>query len=452
VNVVDAAQRVLLTEMVPPTVFVHERGDVVVVHGRTGMFLEPAQGAQARPNIFNMAREGLQISLSRCLREAAASSDEVVVRGVEVRTNGTRVAFDLRAQRLARPEALRGVIRLSFENTRPVPPDATETALVVDPGASERMVDLERELLSSKESHQDTIEQLETANEELQSANEELQSTNEELQSANEELETSKEEMQSLNEELQTVNAELQAKLEDISRANNDMKNLLNGTEIATVFVDHELRIKRFTERAKQVIRLIESDIGRPIGDLASTLRYDRLIEDAQDVLRTLVVKETEVRSDSGETYLTRILPYRTTDNVIEGLVFTFVDITKLKAVQAEQDRLVDVLQRSPVGVFGQDRDLRITWTADAVFGRPSDTLLGKTDADLLEPADAEALTAVKRGVLEQGVPARQRTTLAVDGRHHTYDLYLEPQRDDAGRVVGLSCVAVDLTTEEVTA
>ena len=197
------------------------------------------------------------------------------------------------------------------------------------------MVELEHELQYVKETLQSTVEELETSNEELKSTNEELQSTNEELQSANEELETSKEEMQSLNEELQTVNAQLQAKVDDLARTSDDMQNLLNSTEIATIFLDQDLRIKRFTPEATKLVKLIPSDTGRPIADLASNLRYDELQADAAEVLRTLVFKEKEVQTKDGEWRQVRILPYRTTDNVIDGLVMTFVNINRSK--QAEQ-------------------------------------------------------------------------------------------------------------------
>lgn len=340
----QAAARMLLKDLVPPTVVLQERGDVVYVHGHTGQFLEPSPGSPARANIFNMARGGLQISLAAAIRRAASSDDEVMHRAARVKNDGNTTLVDLRVVRVRNPETLRGLLRVTFENARPEDesnaPSSPSSAPDGD-GSPLRIRELERELQHTKESHQSTIEQLETANEELKSTNEELQSTNEELQSANEELETSKEEMQSLNEELQTVNLELQRKVDELSRANNDMKNLLNGTDIATVFLDNELAIKRYTDQAKNVIRLIPSDVGRPIGDLASSLHYADLVHDAKEVLRTLVFKEAEIHADNERCYLMRIMPYRTTDNVIDGLVLTFIDITKFKALQREQERLL---------------------------------------------------------------------------------------------------------------
>jgi len=200
-----------------------------------------------------------------------------------------------------------------------------------------------RELQATKESLQTTIEELETSNEELKSTNEELQSTNEELQSTNEELETSKEEMQSLNEELSTVNAELQSKLDELSRSNDDMQNLLNSIDIATIFLDSQFKIARYTEQAKRIVSMIPTDVGRPLADLVSNLAYSRLISDCQEVLRTLVFKQTEVQAADGHWYLLRIMPYRTGENIIKGVVLTFVDINPVKQAQRRLDRMSKV-------------------------------------------------------------------------------------------------------------
>jgi two-component system CheB/CheR fusion protein len=196
--------------------------------------------------------------------------------------------------------------------------------------------ELERELLRAREEVQAGREEMQTSQEELKSMNEELQSTNEELQSTNEELMTSKEEMQSLNEELQTVNAELQAKLDELSGANNDMKNLLNSTDIATVFLDNDLQVRRFTLQAKTIIKFIPSDVGRPITDLASDLLYPTLVADAHEVLRTLVFSERAISTKDGRWFTVRVMPYRTMDNCIDGVVITFADITASKKVEAE--------------------------------------------------------------------------------------------------------------------
>jgi two-component system, chemotaxis family, CheB/CheR fusion protein len=242
-----------------------------------------------------------------------------------------------------------------------------------------RIAALKQELRAKEEYLQTANEELETSNEELKSSNEEMQSINEELQSTNEELETSKEELQSINEELATVNAELQTKVVDLSRANNDLNNLLAGTGIATIFVDHQLRILRFTPTVTKVISLIVSDVGRPVDQIVSNLvAYDRLVSDIQAVLDTLEPKEVEVQTRTSEWYMLRIRPYRTLENVIEGAVVTFVDITEMKRAEEtlreakNLQRLAVVLHDAYDAIVVQDLEGRIlAWNpaAERMYG-----------------------------------------------------------------------------------
>jgi len=221
---------------------------------------------------------------------------------------------------------------------QPAPPQGKKAA-GRSPGASvanARLSELERELQQTREEVQVIREEMQTSQEELKSTNEELQSTNEELQSTNEELTTSKEEMQSLNEELQTVNAELQSKVDELSRANNDMKNLLNSTDLACVFLDHDLNVRRFTTQATKLFKLIPGDVGRPLSDITSDLAYPDLAQDVAEVIRTLVFSEKQVATQDGRWFLARIMPYRTLDNVIDGVVMTFADITAAKELEAK--------------------------------------------------------------------------------------------------------------------
>jgi len=334
-SIPNLIQQLLVTRYAPAAVIVNARGEVVYIHGHTGAYLEPAPGP-APQHLVEMAREGLAQDLATALHQAASQEDEVVRHDVRVKANGGVILVNVTIKRITEPEVLDGLLLVTFDTVRTDKTAAQKgtparAAAPLKKGESE----LRRELEVTKQRLQGTIEELQTSNEEQKSTNEELQSTNEELQSTNEELETTKEELESLNEELVTVNSELQEKLETLEEVNDDLQNLLNSTEIATIFLDSELRIKQFTTEAKRVSSLIAIDVGRPLSDIASKLTYDRLLEDAQDVLQTLVIKEREVQGTDGTWFFMRILPYRTAKNIIDGLVLTFQDITKNK--QAEQ-------------------------------------------------------------------------------------------------------------------
>jgi len=304
------------------------------VHGDTGKYLRPAPG-QASLNVIEMAREGLQLKLRTALHNAATKKTQVVYKNLSVKMNGGIQGVNLTVKPLTELEATPGLLIVSFREAEPQPQGKTTRAKrTARSGLSKRVEELEQELVYTKENLQATIEELQAANEELKSTNEELQSTNEELQSTNEELETSKEELQSLNEELITVNAELQAKIEQLAGMQNDMKNLLDNTNIGTIFLDENLVIKWFTREAATVFRLVATDTGRPLSDIKSNIEGEDLIAEARAVLDSLVPREKQVQTTGNEWCLVRIVPYRTLDNVIEGVVLTFTDITGLKKIE----------------------------------------------------------------------------------------------------------------------
>jgi len=278
---------------------------------------------------------GLRIELSAALRAAGSSAANVTKKRVSVKTNGDRQLIDLHVCLLKRPSELAGHLLVVFEDIESESMNETGDHVNKDDSslASTRIAELERELQTSRESHQATIEELESSNEELKSTNEEIQSANEELQSTNEELESSREELQSLNEELQTVNAELQSKVDELSAAHDDMRNLLNSTEIANIFVDNNMRVRRFTPEATMIVNLIQTDIGRPLQHVAGNLKYDNMIRDLEKVLHYLTPVETEVQTNDGKWFNMRIIPYRTRDNRIDGAVMTFTSIDDQKKV-----------------------------------------------------------------------------------------------------------------------
>jgi two-component system CheB/CheR fusion protein len=335
-NFAELTKRALLQSYAPPSVVTDEQGNLLYVHGDTGRYLRPAPG-QASLNVIDMAREGLQLALRTAIHSAAAQKTPVVWKDLPVKTNGGIHGIDLTVRPLTKPEATQGLLIISFQEVEPQAQEKPARAKrIARSGPSQRLAELEQELSYTKENLQATIEEMQAANEELKSANEEFQSMNEELQSTNEELETSKEELQSLNEELVTVNAELQAKIEQLNGMQNDMKNLLDNMNIGTIFLDEHLAIKRFTRQAARVYRLVASDVGRPLGDIKSNIGGEDLMAEAQAVLEALAPREKEVRTTDQAWYLVRIVLYRTLDNVVEGVVLTFTDITDLKKIEED--------------------------------------------------------------------------------------------------------------------
>ena len=310
-NLQSLAEQVLLQQYAPPAVLVSDKGDILYVSGRTGAYLEPAAG-KANWNVFAMAREGLRFELSSAFQRASRSKSPVTVSGAKVAAGGETQAVDITVQVLEKPEALRGLALIVFKDVPPPPGRSAPKRARAGAAGGARIAELEKELQHCRDELQSTREEMQTSLEELKSTNEELQSTNEELQSTNEELTTSREEMQSLNEELQTVNAEQQSRLDEFQRLSNDMKNLLDSTEIVTVFLDGELRVRRFTSGANKIFKLIPGDVGRPLTDVTSVLLYPEMAEDAREVLRTLVFSEKSVATSDGRWFSVRIMPYRT--------------------------------------------------------------------------------------------------------------------------------------------
>ena len=344
-NLQSQAEQLLLQRYSPAAVLVNDKGDILFTNGRTGKYLEPAAG-KANWNLFAMARQGLRYELTEAFQKALRQKDAITRKNVKVGTNGGVQTVDLTVAAIAEPEALRGLVMIVFTEVA-TPPETKGPAKAKGPPASSaRAVALEQDLAQARQELQTIRQDMQTSQEELKAANEELQSTNEELQSTNEELTTSQEEMQSMNEELQTLNTELQFKVEDLSRLNNDMKNLLASTELATLFLDALLRVRLFTAGANRVFKLIPGDVGRPITDIASDLAYPELADDAREVLRTLTVHEQPAAARDGRWFLVRLMPYHTLENMIDGVVITFVDISasktleeKLRATQANLEK-----------------------------------------------------------------------------------------------------------------
>jgi two-component system CheB/CheR fusion protein len=329
-NLQTHAEQALLREFSPAAVLVNDQGDVVYINGRVGKYLEPASG-KANWNIHVMARPSIRTQIAAALRQALQDKGRVEVRDLRLSEEPAQTSLDVIVKVMQEPHSLAGLVMIVFHEVAAPPPTKRRRRAsdgVVDP----QMVE---ELQRRKEEINALRQEMGASAEELQAANEELQSTNEELQSANEELTTSKEESQSMNEELQTLNQELRTKLDDLALAQSDMQNLLNSTDIATLFLDSELNVRRYTEQITRIIHLREGDIGRPLTDLASTLNYPTLNDDARQTLKTLTLTEKEITTTDGFWFLVRIKPYRTLTNVIQGVVITLIDITAAKKLES---------------------------------------------------------------------------------------------------------------------
>ncbi len=342
-NIQTLTDQILIQQFAPASVLVNEKGDIIYITGRTGKYLEPVAG-KANWNIYAILREGLRIIFPAAFQKALKTYDAVKLNNVKIEND--KVSFvNVTIQRLEKPENIKDMILIVFDDVPESGEFKVQNITTKKDSLTVLHTELEMELHQCYEDLQTVREEMQTSQEELKSTNEELQSTNEELQSTNEELTTSKEEMQSLNEELQTVNSELQNKVTDFSRSNNDMKNLLNSTEIGTLFLDKELNIRRFTDPIADIFKVRASDIGRPFTDLVTKLKYPEIGNNALLVIKNLTSIETENETQDGRWFNNKIMPYRTIDDHIDGLVLTFNDITKAKKLEIELKEANESLQ-----------------------------------------------------------------------------------------------------------
>ncbi|MFN8739836.1 MAG: chemotaxis protein CheB [Pirellula sp.] len=477
----DILEKSLMNLVAPSAALINAQGDILYLHGRTGMFLELAAGESGINNILRMAREGLQQELAMMLSRVVVSQEPVSANGILVRTNGhyTRVEVsvspvtahsasstttELNSTSLylvtikESTDTEKSTTSLLTTDISPTIANTIDSTLMPSGDPEARISALLEELHARDEYLQSAREELESSNEELKSSNEEMQSINEEMQSTNEELETSKEELQSVNEEFATVNMELQAKVHELSHLNNDMNNLLSGTGIATVFVDHQLRILRFTPAMCAIINLILSDVGRPIAHTVTNLvGYDRLVQDAQEVLDSLVAKVVEVQTKDGKWYTMRMQPYRTIDNVIEGAVINFTEITSLKRIQAElesdkaklqfKSTLLNAIGEAVIATDLQGEILYWNEAAERTYGWKSSEVIGKNVFDVTSDDDgkihaSEIMEVLKKGHSWSGeFLVRHR-----DGHRFPVKVTNTSILNDQGNLTGIIGVSSDIT------
>jgi two-component system CheB/CheR fusion protein len=408
VNVRNVMERIVLEEYAPAALLINQRYEVLYLQGDTGKFLSMPKGEPSY-NLLNLAHEDLRPKLLTILHRAISERKPVTVEAIPFRQpQGTLGYLDLIVRPLATPGTAN--LFLMVFNELPPRPQTPPTKkgkgkAPATPEEESRIAVLEHELQATKEYLQTTVEELEASNEELKSTNEELQSTNEELQSTNEELETAKEELQSTNEELVTVNSELNNKIEELTEINNDINNLLASTEIGTIFLDRDLQIKRFTPAATKLFNLIPQDVGRSIKDIAPKTVYENLWHDAEEVLHSLQVKEMELKSLTGEVYATRILPYRTRENVIEGVVLTFIDVSAQHLLGMAKNFAENIVETVREPLLIMDGDLKVISANQAFYQTFHTSRKDTKNRPVYELGDGQWNIPKLRELLEEIIP-----------------------------------------------
>ncbi len=434
----------------PAFLVVNRQHDILRFSGQTAKFLQPATGV-ATLNLFTLLHTDLRAAVRASLKEATATGERVLHEKLCIETGEGYDIVNLIVEPIASPGD-DGLFLVAFQEVGPGSPVLPRSPADL-PQEDEAFQALSREAVSLRERLRDTMEGLEAATEELQSSNEEYLSANEELQSANEELFTSKEELQSLNEELQTINAELNDRNDSLVRSNSDLANLFDSTSIATLFLDRDLRIRRFTPRLLDIFNVRDGDQGRPISDIVSHLTRDGLGQDVQHVLRTLAPREREVTAADGMSYLMQVRPYRDLNNVIDGAVITFVDVSERKRHEQARSRLAAIVDSSQDAIIGHDIDGMVTsWNDGArrLLGTLAAEAVGQPMPDLVRRALpwkwADMLQSLQRG---EQLPAFECAGTGDRGQTIELLVTISPVREGGGRVAGVSLVARDISARK---
>lgn len=448
-NFAELTQRQLLTDYGPASALINRNYEILYFYGATGDFLQAPTGEPTR-DLIAMARQGLRTKLRAACHRAIRDNQPVIDASARIKRNDELLPCKITVKPIVDSKQAEGLLLVSFqinENS-----SAAGSGIIEHKGEDEstQVTQLEYELKSTREDLQSTIEEMESSNEELKASNEEIMSMNEELQSSNEELETSKEELQSLNEELSTVNNQLQDKVEQLDQAHNDMINLLNSSDIATLFLDTELRIQQFTPATCKLLKLIDSDIGRAVNTFATDFTGTDLIDDARRVLEKLTPIETEIHTADGHDYLRRSQPYRTSDNRIEGVVITFVDITERVRSEAQTRRLATVVRDSNDAITVQDLDGNIlSWNrgAEQIYGYTEKEALQMNIRDLI-PADSndkelEYIRLAAQGEFIDSYDAHRQTK---DGRILDISMTVTPLKAESGQPTAIATTEHDIS------
>jgi two-component system, chemotaxis family, CheB/CheR fusion protein len=447
-SLAELTQQLLLKKHVPAAVLINRKYEILYFAGPTMQYLDQPTG-EPTLNLMNMACEGLQGKLRSAIHKAIQDKRQITVAGARVERHGNIDSVRVTVEPVAEPTAMEGLLLVTFTDEQPLV--ASDTA-AADESPS---LQLQRELEATREDLESSIEELESSNEELKASNEEVMSMNEELQSTNEELESSKEELQSLNEELNTANNQLQDKVQEIEQGHNDLANLLTSTEVPTLFLDSQLRIRRFTPATSRLLNLIEADVGRPFSDIARKFTDAGLLDECALVLQRLTPVEAEVHTDDGRCCLRRILPYRTMDDKIEGVVITFSDVTQLKQAAQRDRRLATVLMDSNDAVMVHDFQGRISaWNrgASRMYGYPEAEALSMNVRNLVpEPLRPQALRLIEALSRGESAAVLETQRLAKDGRVLDVSLAATVLRDQGGAPLAVATTERDISQQKRT-
>ncbi|MBM9520376.1 PAS domain-containing protein [Desulforhopalus vacuolatus] len=464
---VELVNTALLDHYAPTTVLINRKKEILYHFGETVKYLRYPTG-EPTSDLFAVIRDGLVTKLRGAIYKCVQNDEDIIVSDARLKRNGKYVKISFSVISLTQYKGGTGLFLICFEEG--IKKSGSSVEQVVSGETEEPIVQqLEYELSSTKEDLQNTIEELETSNEELKASNEEVMSMNEELQSSNEELETSKEELQSLNEELNTVNSELQDKVSILVTTNNDLNNLINSTSVAAIFLSTRFHINFFSPTAKKLFNLIASDIGRSLDDITPHFSDPDLHHDSEMVLETLRIKEKEIKTESGEWFHRKILPYRTSDNRIEGIVLTFENITRLKKNQFEIVAMVDeqtrVLRKKSemlMSIFSSIHVMSVHLDDKYTVLAANDLFIKRHKLDAanvvgmklfsLAPISKDEKNIIARALTtgeEHFIFASERTADKLGDDCRLYDWVIKPLKNNEGKTVEILLSIIDVTERE---
>lgn len=448
----------ILERYAPPSVIVDEDQNIVHLSDNAGRYMQ-VEGGELSSNILRMLHPDLRLDLRGALYAAAQTGKPSETRRLRLQLGGADRFVRLIVRPVQEPEGLRGFTLIIFDEIEQATDDFQGLVPGRGDGADGKQFDetlarqLEEEVQLLKGQLRNTVQQYETSVEELKASNEELQAINEELRSASEELETSKEEMQAVNEELLAVNQELKIKIEEVSHANSDLQNLILSTDTATIFLNRQMRVKRYTPRVTNLFNIIPTDSDRPITHITHKMLYNTLVQDAESVLSSLSQITREVQTTEGEWYIVRVLPYRTVEDRIDGVVMTFTGITERKRAEAvlrvSEESFRAVANLAPNLLWRNDLSGEATWYNQQWLeytGQKPEKGQGYGWLDVIHPDDREQARSTFMAAIESGQPVSQEDRIrGADGSYRWFLIRAEPVLDENGKVIEWYGAATDV-------